>query len=96
MAALLHALPNARGGGLAARVGAPPRAAVLLGGGLALAVAGSAAGGPGLIAAGVAAGAVWAVGRLARAKLGGQTGDVLGAAQVVAETAALLTFCALP
>lgn len=96
MAALMHALPNARGGGLAARVGVPPRAAVLLGGGLALAVAVLAAGGPGLVAAAVAGGAVLAVGRIARAKIGGQTGDVLGAAQVMAETAALLTFCALP
>ena len=34
----------------------------------------------------------WALGRLARARLGGQTGDVLGAGIELAETAMLVTF----
>jgi adenosylcobinamide-GDP ribazoletransferase len=37
----------------------------------------------------------WAVAGLARAKIGGQTGDVLGAAQQVAELAALLALTAV-
>ncbi len=37
----------------------------------------------------------WGVAGLARAKIGGQTGDVLGAAQQLAEIAALLALTAL-
>jgi adenosylcobinamide-GDP ribazoletransferase len=89
MAALMAALPNARGSGLAASVGAPPKAAV--GMALALALAGSLllAGWTALPMALAMAGAGLAVALVARAKIGGQTGDVLGAAQVMAEVAAL-------
>ncbi|WP_207620702.1 adenosylcobinamide-GDP ribazoletransferase, partial [Oharaeibacter diazotrophicus] len=50
-----------------------------------------AAAGPGRVALGLCATglAVAAVGRIARAKIGGQTGDVLGAAELLGETAFL-------
>ena len=37
----------------------------------------------------------WGAGALARAKIGGQTGDVLGASQQLAEIAALVLLAAL-
>jgi adenosylcobinamide-GDP ribazoletransferase len=93
MAAVMAALPHARASGLAQAQGRPPRATVLLAAGLALAAAGpfGAAGLAAVLAAGLAAlGVAW----LARARIGGQTGDILGAAQQAAEIAALL--CLLP
>jgi adenosylcobinamide-GDP ribazoletransferase len=95
MAWVLGALPPARPGGLAAAVGRPGAATLALGGGVALVAALASAGWPALgsAAAALAAGAGW--GLLARAKLGGQTGDVCGGAQQVAEVAALLALLAL-
>jgi adenosylcobinamide-GDP ribazoletransferase len=89
MGLVMAGLPNARGEGLSARHSQPGWAAAWAGMGLAfglgLAFAGGAALGlviaVGLVAAGVAL--------VARAKIGGQTGDVLGATQVLAEVAAL-------
>ena len=37
----------------------------------------------------------FAVGALAKARLGGQTGDILGAVQILSETAILLVFAAV-
>ena len=89
MAAIMALLPNARGAGLSASVGAPPAAAVAaglaLGFGLAVLLVGGLA--LGLLVATLVAGL--GVLGLAKAKIGGQTGDVLGAAQVLAEVAAL-------
>lgn len=90
MALMLAALPPARPGGLARLVGRPPPATLTLGGALALALA--------LLAAGAAAlGAAVAVILVSllwigvvRRRLGGQTGDTCGAAQQLAEIAALL------
>ena len=83
-------LPPARPGGLAGSLGVPGRpvslAALGLGAGLALACAGTAIMVPALLA-GLA---VAALAGLARARIGGQTGDILGAAQQVAETTLLL------
>lgn len=89
MAAIMAGLPNARGSGLSASLGAPPMAAV--GGALALALAGAVilAGWLGVVMALAVATAGLAVALVARAKIGGQTGDVLGAAQVLTELAAL-------
>jgi len=93
---LLSALPPARGDGLAAGAGQPAAdAAVLalaLGGALALLALGP---GPGLVAILVAALVTLAVAALARAQIGGHTGDVLGAAQQSLEVAVLLTAAAL-
>lgn len=95
MGLVMAALPNARAGGLSAGVGRPPLAAALAGACLAL--------GLGLILAGHAAPVmalfsgvmVAGLALVARAKIGGQTGDVLGAAQVVAEIAGLAAATAL-
>lgn len=93
--ALMTALPHARSDGLSHAVGRPGRGpawgAAVLAVVIALLLTGNAA----LGAALWAALAVAAMGALAKAKLGGQTGDILGAAQQLAEIAALLTFLAL-
>lgn len=90
MAGVMAALPFARENGLAAAQGRPTRQTVLMAAGLAFVGAfllcGSSA-----IPALIAVAAVAALtARLARAKLGGQTGDVLGATQFLTELAALL------
>ncbi|MBZ8118918.1 adenosylcobinamide-GDP ribazoletransferase [Roseovarius sp. LXJ103] len=90
MPALMWALPHARASGLSASVGAAPKGAVIAAAGLAtlgaLALLGPSALGV-LIGAGLAA---LGLSLIARAKISGQTGDVLGAAQQVAEVTALL------
>lgn len=87
---LMAALPHARPDGLARGVGPvealPAGIALALALALALPLAGSAA----LAAVALAGLAVAGLGALARARLGGQTGDVLGAAQQLGEIAALL------
>jgi adenosylcobinamide-GDP ribazoletransferase len=89
MAVVMAALPNARGTGLAALVGRPggwtAAGAAALGLLLALAAAGPAV----LAGALLAAALVAALARTARARIGGQTGDILGAAQQLAEAAIL-------
>lgn len=92
MVAVMHLLPNARRSGLSAQAGRPEGAPTLI----ALAFAVIAA----IAAPDVAF--VWltlsaaiaslAVGALARAKVGGQTGDVLGATQQVVEITVLIAF----
>jgi len=89
------ALPPARADGLAAGAGQPGPATALLAGVAVLPalvllppVAALAA----LAAAGLAA---TALARAARARIGGQTGDVLGAVQQTAETATLLALAAI-
>ena len=95
MGLVMAALPNARAGGLSAGVGRPPFAAALAGAGLALVLALIVAGSATPVLAVVAGGMVVGVALVARAKIGGQTGDVLGAAQVVAEIAGLAAATAL-
>jgi adenosylcobinamide-GDP ribazoletransferase len=87
---LMTVLPPARPGGLSGSLGVPGRAVSLaalgLGAGLALACAGMT-----IVVPALAAGlAVAGLAGLARARIGGQTGDILGAAQQVAETVLLL------
>ncbi len=89
MAAIMAVLPNARGSGLSASVGAPSARDVAAGAGIGLAVALAAAGWAALPMAFAAAAAGLAVAALAQAKIGGQTGDVLGASQQLALIAAL-------
>lgn len=92
---LMTALPFARGNGLSRRVGVPGRAisavSLALGFGLALLAVGPVA----LLLLVLALGMAVAVGTLARAKIGGQTGDILGAAQQVGEIAMLLAVLAI-
>ncbi|MFM7345544.1 MAG: adenosylcobinamide-GDP ribazoletransferase [Tagaea sp.] len=85
----MHALPMARADGLAATAGRPGQARML--DTLAIGAAFLLFLGPvGAVAAALAAGAatLW-VERLARRHVGGQTGDVLGAVQQIAEIAIL-------
>jgi adenosylcobinamide-GDP ribazoletransferase len=97
MAGAILVLPYARGeGGLAAafrparRRRSLPIAVILGGAGLAAVLAVLGAGPIGLVAVAVAAAAGGGVLALARVRLGGFTGDVLGAAGVVAESAGLV------
>jgi adenosylcobinamide-GDP ribazoletransferase len=89
MLPLAFALPYARAEGQGAALDAIGLTAVALGVGLALLLA-LPAGAAGLAGMGAAALAALAVGLLARARLGGFTGDMLGAAAKLAETGALV------
>ena len=93
MAVAMRWLPAARTDGLAASVGVPGAGAAQVAAGLA-ALALLPWGGHGLAAGVLVVGALWAIGRLARARLGGQTGDVLGAVQQAAEIAVLAALTA--
>ena len=91
---VMIALPHARAEGLGRATGTPPRLAALIGLGLALVLALVAAGWaaiPAVLAAGAMAAAMAA---LAQAKIGGQTGDILGAVQQLAEVAVLAVLTA--
>lgn len=94
MPVLMAALPNARGTGLSQSVGRPAPQAVTLGLGLAAVLALLLAGWAVLIPALLAVLAVLGLAALARAKIGGQTGDILGAAQQLAEITCLLALSA--
>lgn len=96
MLVLWYTLKHARSDGLAVMAGRPGRRAVELAGGLvliALILAFPLVGGKSIV--GLLAMAVLAVmwtGSLAMRHIGGQTGDVLGASQQIAEAAILTTF----
>ena len=95
MTAVMAALPPARPGGLSASVGRPGALAAGLSAALGLLTAGLAAGpSAAFVAALAVAAAAAGTAALARAKLGGQTGDVLGAAQQAGEVAALVALAA--
>ncbi|WP_452003380.1 adenosylcobinamide-GDP ribazoletransferase [Azospirillum largimobile] len=91
LAAMARVLSPARRDGLAAAQGRPAMATVLLALVFGIAIAAVALGGLALPAMAASLLGVAAVGALARRHLGGQTGDVLGASQQVAEAAVLLT-----
>ncbi|MYM54610.1 adenosylcobinamide-GDP ribazoletransferase [Thalassovita mangrovi] len=90
MPVLMAWLPNARDGGLSKAQGRPEARVTLIGCGVALAVAVLCTGWAAVGLAVLAALAVAGVGLLAKAKIGGQTGDVLGASQQVCEVVLLL------
>lgn len=95
MVAVMHALPGARDGGLSAAVGRPAQATAWWALAVAAVVAVAGAGIAATLAAGLAAAlAALAVAALARARIGGQTGDILGAVQQAAEIAALAALAA--
>lgn len=95
MLVLMATLPNARGSGLSKTVGQPGSTVVLVAAGI--------AGGLGLLLAGwitiwialALAALTLGVAALARAKIGGQTGDVLGASQQLAEVLCLSLLAAV-
>lgn len=89
MAVLIASLPNARGTGLSHLTGKPPRSAMLAAVALAAAIALFATGSALLpMALAVAATTIF-LARAAQQRIGGQTGDILGASQQLAEAAAL-------
>ncbi len=96
MAGVALALPHARPDGLSATTGRPPVAAVavaaLIAIGLALGLTGLVGGLLGGLAA--VAGAL-VVARAAQVRIGGQTGDILGASQQLAEVAAIMALAAV-
>lgn len=87
---LMTTLPHARPDGLSRSVGAPTmktsRIALGIGAGVAVLLCGFSV----LVPAVLAGLAVYALARIALAKIGGQTGDILGASQQVAEIVLLL------
>ena len=94
MVALMHHLPHARDDGLSRQTGRPGRDTALLA--MALGAVGALLlGGWAFVLIVVAGLAALAVTSIARAKIGGQTGDILGATQQVTEIALLLTIAAL-
>jgi adenosylcobinamide-GDP ribazoletransferase len=92
---LMRSLPLAKAEGLAAYAGEPPRAIAATSMFLGLLVSVLALGGAGLVAAVAGACAAWAMGAIARRQIGGYTGDVLGAAEQLAEAAMLIAVAAL-
>ena len=89
-------LPVARSDGLASRAGKPGQRDVIIGGGLTLAIAFAALGFTAALAA-LAFGALagFAMADLARRRIGGYSGDILGAVQQAVEIAILFTLVAL-
>jgi adenosylcobinamide-GDP ribazoletransferase len=94
MPVLMRLMPPARAQGLATSVGRPPLPACLAGIAIALAAGLLLCGAVALWAALAMALAGLGLGLIARAKIGGQTGDILGAAQQLAELAGLLVLAA--
>lgn len=95
MAVIMALLPNARGSGLSQTVGQPSRQAAALAAVTSLAIALIIAGFAGLQMAVAVAAAGLAVAAIASRKIGGQTGDILGAAQQLSEMAALCVAAAV-
>lgn len=96
---ILHALPPARQEGAAAAAGQPPADTLVIAGAFAIALFAPvlAAGfglGQWIAAVLVAMGGVWFLAAFSRRQIGGQTGDVAGAAQQVSEIALLAVLCA--
>ncbi|MFD3189464.1 adenosylcobinamide-GDP ribazoletransferase [Sedimentitalea sp. HM32M-2] len=92
---LMRALPPARAGGLSRQVGAPTHNSVSLSVVLGFGLGWLAVGPPVLAPVLTVLLAVCVLALVARARIGGQTGDILGAAQQLAELAALLALCAV-
>ncbi len=95
MPALMNMLENARHSGLSHSVGAPPVSAVLIGLMLAAVLALGLLGGLALVPMLFAMIACGIVAQIAKAKIRGQTGDILGATQQVCEITFLLALIAL-
>lgn len=94
LSVLMWALPHARATGLSHAVGRVARPAMLGALGIAAVTALLLCGWAGLGALLWAALATLILGRIAKAKIGGQTGDILGAAQQVSEIAVLFALLA--
>ncbi|MFQ6549844.1 adenosylcobinamide-GDP ribazoletransferase [Aestuariibius sp. 2305UL40-4] len=95
MVPLMNGLPPARPNGLSSAVGRPPRETALTALGLATLTTLILTGLPALAALAIATLTALACAAIARSKIGGQTGDVLGATQQIVDLAVLLTLAAL-
>ncbi len=95
MAVLMTALPNARRSGLSQHVGKPGWVAAGLAVFLAIGIAVSLLGALALWLGGIAAVIAGGVGLVAWRRIGGQTGDILGASQQLTELGALCGMIAL-
>jgi adenosylcobinamide-GDP ribazoletransferase len=94
MALIMALVPNARGEGLSHATGRPSGAVALVGLGLGVAVAGLAVGWAALVMLTAVLGVAVVVSFVALRRIGGQTGDVLGASQQLAEVAGLAVLSA--
>lgn len=94
MGLVMAALPNARGTGLSHATGRPSVEAGLTGAALTVACAVLFAGWAALPMLALVAGVTALLARTAQVRIGGQTGDILGASQQLAETAALAVLAA--
>ena len=95
MAYVMDMLPNARTSGLSKMTGTPGKFATRVAAGIAAGAAFLGLGLAGLWVLLVAGIALMGCATLARVKIGGQTGDILGATQQVTEILVLGTLCAL-
>lgn len=95
MPVVMAALPHAREAGLSRHVGRPGVETAAIAVGLSVLGALACIGLPAIVLCGAAALATVAVGAVAKAKIGGQTGDILGATQQIAEIAGLLSLAAM-
>ncbi|MEP2716855.1 adenosylcobinamide-GDP ribazoletransferase [Pseudophaeobacter sp.] len=95
MPVLMSWLPNARQSGLSRSVGRPSRRALSLGIGLAVLLSLPLLGSASFALVLMLGCTTFGLGLLARAKIGGQTGDVLGACQQLCETIGMLTLVVL-
>jgi adenosylcobinamide-GDP ribazoletransferase len=94
MGLIMALLPNARGSGLSHATGRPPLASALAGALLAAVIALALTGGAALTMLALTAAATAALALSARKRIGGQTGDILGAAQQLADAACLAALAA--
>jgi adenosylcobinamide-GDP ribazoletransferase len=93
--ALMRWLEPARADGLGAGAGRPPESAVYAGLAVALVIALIMLNWTGLVAMIIAGAGAWLMAQLAKRQIGGQTGDVLGATQMITEVLFLLTVAAI-
>lgn len=94
MALIMAALPNARATGLSHATGRPSAQLALAGAAMAVATAFLCTGWGALPMLALTALAVGLLARTAQARIGGQTGDILGASQQLAEVACLAVLAA--
>lgn len=90
MPALMWALPHARSTGLSHSVGRPGLGPSLAAVSIGAVVTVSLTGALGFLALAVACGTAALIATVAKSKIGGQTGDILGATQILSEVAILI------
>ncbi|MGO4915728.1 adenosylcobinamide-GDP ribazoletransferase [Pseudogemmobacter sp. W21_MBD1_M6] len=95
MVAVMALMTNARGAGLSAGVGRPSRKHAGIALALGAGISGLALGAPALLLTLCVLSAACGMALIAQAKIGGQTGDILGSVQQVSEIAALAALAAL-